>query len=222
MIRWLGIPLVLLAASFLSAPSVSAKGRVDQSVIGPPHGFFNLVTGLKQSFRPEATTLTGVKVALVRMGQGPATVTLNVRTGSISGPIIASSSRSLSDYAPGQPSDFEAGVRLEYFQFESRAATIPGQLYVIELVADKSGFGWANIGHDAYAAGNAYWGTQAITAWDFMFQTCGNGDGSACKKKTQYITPSGEIRPRPPRPPKDGDGRCVDFRSDGCDPALTD
>jgi hypothetical protein len=220
MTRWLGIAIGLVALSSLAIPSASAKGRVDQSVIGPWQGSFSLVLDLKQTFRPEATSLTGVNVALARMGQGPTNVTLSVRSASLTGPVIATSSRFITDYAPGQPFDFDAGIRLEHFEFATPATTVPGELYVIQLHADNGGLGWVEPGYDGYPGGNAYRGTQAITAWDFMFQTCGeDGDGKVCKQKTQYVTASGEIKPHLPPAHGKRPGDCIDFDADNtCEP----
>ena len=219
MTRSLGIAALLLVVWSLTTPSASAKDRVDQSVIAPWHGTDNLVLELKQSFRPDATTLTGVNVALARMGHGPTNVTLSVRSASLTGPVIATSARFIADYAPGQPFDFDAGIRLEHFEFATSATTVPGQLYVIQLDADNGGLGWVNPGYDAYPDGNAYWRTQAITGADFMFQTCGDGDGKACKQKTQYVTTSGEIRPHLPSALGKGTGACIDFNADDtCEP----
>lgn len=218
MTRWPGIVVALTVVFLLAVTSASAKGRVDQSVIGPWHGSSNLVLDLKQTFRPEATTLTGVNVALTRMGQGSTNVTLTVRYGSLTGPVIASSSRFFADSASGQPSDFDAGTRLEHFNFAVPATTIPGQLYVIQLGADSGGQGWVSVGYDGYLDGNAYWGSRAITAWDFMFQTCGDGDGKACKEKTQYVTSSGEIRPNLPKAHGKNKDGCIDFSDEPCDP----
>jgi hypothetical protein len=219
MLRSLLIAAALFSALLLTFPSAFAKGRVDQSAIGPWWGDFNLVLGLKQSFRPDATVLTGVTVGLDRMGQESRTnVTLTVRSGGLNGPVIATSSRSIDDYAPGQPFDFDAGTHLEHFEFATPAATVPGQLYVIQLDSDNGGLGWASPGYDAYPDGNAYWGTQAITAWDLMFQTCGDGDGRVCKQKTQFVSPSGEIRPHLPHLPHPhrNDPTCIDFDQDAC------
>ena len=150
------------------------------------------------------------------MGQGPTNVTLTVRSGSLTGPAIATSTRYIPDYAPGQPFDFDAGIRLEHFEFAS-VETTPGQLYVIQLAADNGGLGWVNPASDGYPGGNAYWGSQAITAWDFMFQTCGDGDGKRCKEKTQFVTLSGQIKSHPPH--RHGKGHeCVDFDGTTCEP----
>jgi hypothetical protein len=176
---------------------------VDQSSIGAWGGAFNIeTTRLEQTFRPEASTLTDVNVGLNRMGPGPTSLTVTVREGTSAGLVIASATRLLPDYAPGMPFDFDAGTHLEHFAFDAPAATTPGQVYVIQLNAGSGGLGWA-FTNDDYANGSPSVFGQTVTAWDFMFETCGDGDGKVCKDKTQILF-------KPPKPKHHG---CIDFNA---------
>ncbi len=203
--------LVLLASIMLLGPqSGFAKGRIDQSATGPFFGYENLSNPpqfLVQTFRPTATALTGVRLGLTRAGQGSTNVTVTIRYGDSTGPVVASATRNLPDYAPGMPFDFLVPTHLEYFDFPTAPAIIPGQVYVIQAKGDSGGHAWVFLGFDAYPDGHA--GLQDYGS-DFIFQTCGNGRGKLCKEKTEILDKAGK--------PKGPD--CIDFDSDGsCSPS---
>ena len=203
--RVLTIAMLLSSAFFLTPLSTRAKGHIDQSAIGPEWGIFNIRdAGLEQTFRPESTILTGVTVGLDRMGQGPTNVTLTIRSDDSAGPIVGSTTKLISDYASGMPFDFLSGTHLEYFGFAAAPPLTPGHVYVIRLDADAGGLGWVNVGEDVYLPGQASsrWGP-LWAGWDFIFQTCGDGQGKVCKEKTQLLDRTHKA--------KEGPGDCIDL-----------
>lgn len=206
------VTVALVVVALLSGTgSASAHGKVDQQAIGPEWGTWTIQGArLAQTFQPEASTLSGVSLGLQRMNSYDANVTVNIRAGTQTGPIIASSTVFVPDPAPGQPFDYLTPRMLVHFDFQSDVAVIAGEPYVIQVDADSAGPGWANLGYDAYSEGGAsILGHPTVN--DFIFQTCGDGDGKHCRSKTMLLDK---------KPKKSHGPGCIDFDNDAVCPPL--
>lgn len=185
MLKWFAAALVIVTA-ISGASSAFAHGKVDQKAAGPEFGVLNIQgLRLEQTFRPQNPVLSGVSLGLQRMNNGDANVTVTIRHGNSSGPIVAISTVFFPDSAPGQPFDYPSPRKMVHFDFPSDTLVVVGETYVIRVDADSAGPGWAFLDYDAYAGGNgAFLGSQMSV--DFVFQTCGDqgGGGEPCKSKT--------------------------------------
>ena len=126
-----------------------------------------------QSFRPSKSPLIAVEVQLgILNPPGSDTLTLRIRSGSITGTILASTS------LPVNTSGWQR------FIFSSPLAVVPDDIYVIELVPTNNALGWVVSGQNTpgfgYPDGTAIYLGQPAPLSDFVFRTydsfnCGNG-----------------------------------------------
>lgn len=155
----------LTAAFFASA--ATAFDVVDQSNTGQSTGGFSYeFYSLAQEFKPNFTTLSFVDVPVSccsLFNPSSATLRVDIRSGGIGGPVIASSS----------PLVVLPGLSEEWVQFVIAPAVglTPGATYVIELVHVSGDSGLWYFTRDTYAAGIAYKDGSPLTNADWMFRT---------------------------------------------------
>ena len=121
-----------------------------------------------QSFRPSYPLFTGFSVYLKNSASATRTVTMKLRTGTISGPIIGSKAFSVSG-----SSGWAWTVEID---MSSSIPVNPGSLYVIELVESVGGVNWGVNLAGTYTGGNAIIMGADTPAYDNMFKTFGISD----------------------------------------------
>jgi hypothetical protein len=153
--------LVLIISVVISPDKVDTK--FDQTNTLPPRGKLshNLLhfSPLGQSFKPTLSTLNFVNLLTEN---GDATVKVNIRLGSISGPILGTS----------QPTviPFSVSPSVSSFRFSTPVTLIPGDVYVIEpfVVCGNTLIGSADTNN--YLSGNQILGGVGQTTIDLWFQ----------------------------------------------------
>jgi len=154
---------IIASILILAFPLASGHGNIDQSFPGPcTGGGLNVfVFGLAgQSFTPTATNLVAVDL-IINSAETPTTYTLNIRSGSITGTIIGTSSTVIASAGDGP---------LEHFDFPTIVPLIPGNLYVIEVTGSGVGF-WCTSTANPYAGGTAILDGNILTNRDMGFTT---------------------------------------------------
>ncbi|HXC46774.1 MAG TPA: hypothetical protein VNU20_00685 [Candidatus Sulfotelmatobacter sp.] len=158
--------LVLIISVVISPDKVDTK--FDQTNALPPQGMLshNLLhfSPLGQSFTPTMSSLNFVNL-LTESGDatvGDATVKVNIRSGSISGPILGTS----------QPTviPFSVSPSVSSFRFSAPVTLNPGDVYVIEpfVVCGNTLIGSTDANN--YLSGNQILGGVAQTKIDLWFQ----------------------------------------------------
>ena len=123
---------------------------------------------LGQEFRPTLGTLEAVEVWIGTMNPGgDDTITLTIRQGSVTGAVLATADKSLTQ-------GFSGWV---YFTLGLVRVTA-GSIYVIRLSATKNTFGWFYSDLNPYPGGMAIMGElgipEMLPADDFTFRTYGS------------------------------------------------
>jgi len=163
------LALVLIAGLTIlpSFPNVAGHGTVDQSFDGPTNTF-NVGTSLPtvpslvgQSFTPTKSILAGVDLFFqdnIRDGSSTATVTINLRDGSINGAILGTTSKAVTSAFGGLQSPQEV-----HFDFIPPITNLtPGNLYVIEMQSNISP-SFTPVGRQDVLPANPYAGGDRIT-----------------------------------------------------------
>ncbi len=202
MTRTIAVFLILFLALVSTQTQASAHGRIDQQVIGPTFGTFQ-IQALKpyQTFVPAASDMSAIGLGLSSMNPGATTISVTVRADTITGSIVGTTSKLVSEYL--LPTTY-----MEHFEFQQPLLLVPGATYVIQVDGDAAGHGWTDVGYDAYTSGSGFW--HGSTMRDFIFQTCSSGSGKPCSHKTRIIDQISRGR----------GGQCIDFSSDPCSPYL--
>jgi hypothetical protein len=118
-----------------------------------------------QGFRPTKGGLVAVEVWLESLNEtGADTITANIRSGSMGGAILGSSSRFL-------PQDLAGGAEWIRFDFPSVIAVTPGDVYVLELDANTASHAWRFSFLNPYPGGRAISAGIAIDNTDWAFRT---------------------------------------------------
>lgn len=120
-----------------------------------------------QSFTPTYAIFTGFEVYLMSNAGASRTVTMNLRSGTIGGPIIGSESFSV----PGS-----SAWEWYHIDMPSPISVNPGSLYVIELVEPVGGVAWGGHTPGTYATGNAIYNAANNLDFDNLFKTFGATD----------------------------------------------
>lgn len=120
-----------------------------------------------QSFTPTYAIFTGFRVYLMNSAAASRTVTMNLRSGAIGGPIVASKAFTVA------ASSAWAWIDVD---MSSPVSINPGSLYVIELVEPVGGTSWGCNTPGTYAGGNAIYNGADNAAFDNMFMTFGVTD----------------------------------------------
>jgi hypothetical protein len=120
-----------------------------------------------QSFNPTYALFTGFEVYLKNNAGDSRTVTMNLRSGTIGGPIIGSKSF----FVAGS-----SGWDWYHIDMPSPISVTPGSPYVIELVEPVGGVTWGAHTPGAYAAGNAIYNAANNFDFDNLFKTYGATD----------------------------------------------
>ena len=160
--------LALAAAPPLCAPA-TAHGAVDQSY--HPAALtagYSCGTGggsQFQEFTPAKTQLTGVGVYLIQSAS--ATVTVRIRDGSPTSPVLATAS---APFAGG-------GAAERHLDLPAPLAVVPGRVYVLELVWPVGAtYSWKGNAPGGYADGQSYGCTALATPTrDLHFATYSSG-----------------------------------------------
>jgi len=124
--------------------------------------------GNGQEFRPTLNTLAGVQAYL--NNDVPATVTMNIRVGTISGKIIASMTQEFPACPPstyGYPPIYE----WRYFDFPD-VPVVPEDTYVIELIGTGVTW-WQAYYEDSYERGRPIFNGNPEDGHDLSFETFG-------------------------------------------------
>ena len=149
----------------------------DQTNTGPPLGTVsqNLkeFSPLGQSFTPAKPSLNFVNLLTE---YGSATVKLNIRSGSISGPIIGTSEATVIP-----PS---SSPRVSSFRFAQPMSLTPGSLYVIEPIAVCGSTLIVSTGRNSYIGGTQILGGIAQTNTDLWFQ-----EGTSSPARRAWLLP---------------------------------
>jgi hypothetical protein len=164
-IRFLSVTAVLAAVLCLFPTGVLANDLVkDQYNEGDPFdkGTIDLLEPIGQEFVPSLSPLVGVEVYLNTMntGYGDATITVNIREGTIDGVLVGTASQPVSDPWDGWL----------YFEFASPVPVTTGATYVLEVAS-------TNPTHGAYATPDEYPSGQMISegavrsGFDLNFRT---------------------------------------------------
>jgi len=127
---------------------------------------------LGQEFQPSLNTLEAVEVNLDTMNQGgDDTITLTIRQGSVTGAVLATAAKSLTQ-------GFSGWV---YFALASVRVTV-GSTYVIRLSATKNTFGWRYSDGNPYPSGMMIRGElgvpEMVPRQDCAFRTYGSTSSS--------------------------------------------
>lgn len=128
------------------------------------HGF--RPTG--QEFVPSVSTLEGVEVYIRGSNSydGYAEMTVNIHSGNITEPIIASKTQVLHETKP----DHSTGDWV-YFKFDSPVDVSIGNTYVLELSSNTTAHMWFSSDNDTYADGSAIRGGVIQPNTDYAFRT---------------------------------------------------
>ena len=168
------IAKLLLSVAFLIV-GLTGVARADIVIIDQANAFFppdfqatvTAMTG--QEFTPTLSSLNLVRLRFGDLhpgnGVGP-TLFVNIREGSISGPIIGTSNGFT--FSDNFNLNLDAGIIVE-FPFPTAVALAPGNLYVIEfVVTDEEVFATGML-LDRYPAGRAIMGGVPSPGADFIF-----------------------------------------------------
>ncbi len=120
-----------------------------------------------QSFIPTYAIFTGFEVYLKNNDGASRTVTMNLRSETIGGPIIGSKSFSVAGSSPWE---------WHHIDIPSPISVNPGSLYVIELVEPVGGVTWGAHTPGTYAVGNAIYNGADNLDFDNLFKTYGATD----------------------------------------------
>jgi len=145
------------------------RSNVDQSNDGTSNWY--TIYGYRptgQEFVPSESNLEGVEVYIrgSDMFDGYAELTVNIRSGNITGPIVASKTQILHETKPDHST---AGW--VYFQFDAPSSVSIGNLYVLELSTNRTGHMWFSSGTNSYADGSAIRSGIIHTGTDYAFRT---------------------------------------------------
>jgi len=122
-----------------------------------------------QSFKPTYPQLWYVQLGLQNVGPGPASLTLVLRQGTISGAIIAQQNVSIPVGGP-------AFVNVAFYPYPGIAVT-PGSTYVLDLVASgPNTVRWYDKIPAGYSGGPAITDGSPDSSLDYLFQTYGFGN----------------------------------------------
>lgn len=159
----------LLVLGALAVPAFG-HGIVDQQYPGPfTHDMgINASGGVTQEFTPTADNISAVDVFLTGDGTAPPIpLTINIRAGSVGGPVIGTSTVIL-------PAGIAADASNPYVlhvDFASPIALTPGGLYSVQIDPDGGFYGVAASFGDAYPGGAGYQGTFTCCGIDWGFRT---------------------------------------------------
>jgi len=188
------------------APSgTEAHGVVDQSLDTPApiasgvHQIHDHMP-IGQEFTPSASDLVAVDVFIETMNpsSGGDTLTVRIREGHILGPILGSAKLRVS-------LPYEGPL---HFDLPSVIPLIPGSVYVVELAATRTTFGWSGTS-DMYPRGRAViLGEPVISygpgsegyGWDFLFRTYTSGVPGGCEVASRLGSPLTDSRWTPTQP----------------------
>lgn len=120
-----------------------------------------------QSFTPTYAIFTGLDVYLMNSAPATRTVTMNLRSGAIGGPVVGSKAFTVAASAAW------AWIHID---MSSPVSITPGSLYVIELVEPVGGTSWGCNTPGTYAGGTAIYNGAVNAAFDNMFKTFGVTD----------------------------------------------
>jgi hypothetical protein len=121
---------------------------------------------LGQEFTPTQPILTAVDVNLgLAINDGADMLTVNIRKGTITSPILATTSQMVAPCTDTPP--YACG--LVHFDFPTPLLVNPGEIYVLELQATNRTHGW--IGADGYPGGSAIIQGVVEPDFDYSFQT---------------------------------------------------
>jgi hypothetical protein len=158
-----GAGLLLLVASAAISPAKADSVVYDQTNFGLPLGTLSqsllVFSPLGQSFTP---TLTSLNVVDLLTSEGSATVEIDIRSGSILGPIVGTS-------AP-TAIPFSLTSSVSAFNFSELVTLIPGDLYVIEPVSLSGDVLIASSDTNNYPGGTQILGGVAQPDNDLWFQ----------------------------------------------------
>ena len=122
---------------------------------------------LGQEFTPTLASLNVVELMIMDSlptdGVG-SSVTVNIRSGSIAGPLLGSSTLVL-------PNAYGGGTfALTHFDFLAPVPLVPGNLFLIDLVATGGGFTVAVNPSDTYAGGRFISNGNIVSNFDMVFR----------------------------------------------------
>jgi len=160
----MGIGAIILLTSGIAF----AHGNIDQSNPGGIGGSQILAhMPVGQEFTPSQDILVAVDVKLgLATDEGSDTITVNIRKGTITSPILATASQVVAPCPDTPP--FSCG--LVHFDFPAPLLVNPGDTYVLELQATKQTHAWTR-DDGGYPAGVAILQGVVEPAFDFSFQT---------------------------------------------------
>jgi hypothetical protein len=161
------VGLAFFAGSMLPGNIADAQGVVDQSNLAADGGAHQILGHMPigQEFTPSRPTLVGVDIA-IRSNEpigGSDTITLNIRKGTISSPILASASRAVA-YCP-------SASCIEHFDFPKLLFVSPGEKYVLEAQATNALHAWVESYDPSYPGGAAILQGVVYPDQDQAFQT---------------------------------------------------
>jgi hypothetical protein len=165
----LALTLLIGVAVWLTAGVAFAHGLVDQSNLGYGGGtLISVHIPIGQEFTPFQPILVAVDIAF--RGGNPEnetdTITVNIRKGTITSPVLASTSQVVPP-CPNMP-PYTCG--LTHFDFSTPLQVTPGDIYVLELTATNGSHAWMHV-DGGYASGAAIIQGNVEPAFDFAFQT---------------------------------------------------
>jgi hypothetical protein len=141
--------------------------NVDQTsgLACPASSVLNTNEPLGQTFTPADSSLMAVDVVLARGNSGAsATITMRVREGSISGTVLASSTKFIGGYGATEK-------KVERFGMAPVLGITAGNTYVIELDSNNDAHAWCRATSSTYAGGCAVAAGVAQCSYDMSFQT---------------------------------------------------
>jgi hypothetical protein len=161
------LSLMVIALILFMSSDLFAHGIVDQSnPVGGGSSQISAHMPLGQEFTPSQRTLAAVDVNLgLAMDEGADLLTVNIRKGTITSPILATMSQMVAPCPDTPP--YSCG--LVHFDFPTPLQVTPGEIYVLELQATNRTHGW--IGADGYPGGAAIIQGEVAPAFDYSFQT---------------------------------------------------
>jgi hypothetical protein len=161
-----GALIALVTLGWQHPESALAHGPIDQQ--SETYNGTSQILAFEQTgqeFTPTKGGLVAVEVYLESFNaSGADTITANIRSGTIGGAILGSSSRFL-------PQDLAGGAEWVRFDFPAVISITPGQIYVVELDANTSTHGWRYSTMNPYASGQGFLLGGAQQNSDFTFRT---------------------------------------------------
>lgn len=159
------------ALTAVATTNVSAHPfRVDQASEGLPFGGYGIdaTTGntIGQEFTPTFSALDVVEIGLGPRDPSNFHLRVNIRAGSLDGPVVGTSLPAIVQGAPPT-------IPVFHFDFASRVPLVPGNLYVIQPILDlPSGpVGFPFLDPAPYAGGRPFIHTQFRDDIDMIFRT---------------------------------------------------